>query len=158
MDRNMTINWKPVTEQPKKGFGWFAVARLPKNHSGSAESTEVNTEGDNSWRRSFGFSKAWLNNGEWWEADVHAKQSINITGLVTHWAELPEVPELTEPFYSTHKGSWLWSTKNKQEWKEHILKELKKEKKCLSSEFYTDNEEDFAKGFMYALAILNGYR
>lgn len=96
--KETSINWKEVKERPRESFGWYSVAVLPVNHSGSGDSNETDLKGDNNWRKSFGYSKAWYNNGEWYEANMHGYRSNNITNLVTHWGNLPEVPDITEPF------------------------------------------------------------
>jgi len=98
------MEWESITTKPNEGYGWFTVATLPRNHSGSGEKDNIDIEGDNRWRKSFGFSKAWLNNGEWYEPDATGNRCNNITRFVTHWGYLPEVPEITEPFY--HPATW----------------------------------------------------
>lgn len=111
------MNWKEVNIKPKEQFGWFAVAILPRNHSGSVEGKNEDLEGDNRWRKKFGFVKAWFNNGEWYEADATGSKTRNITRLVTHWDYLPEVPILTEPF--AHTDNWRL---NEKQSKEEIMK------------------------------------
>lgn len=120
------MNWKEASKMPDKGYGWFAVATLPRNHSGSDEKDSTDLAGDNEWRKSFGFTIAWLNNGEWYEADhTGSRRTVNITRFVTHWDHLPEVPTMTEPFkypgaarYSERQGKELMQDFAMKSWEE----------------------------------------
>lgn len=98
---NIQIDWKEITNPPKEKFGWFVVAVLPLNHSGSEHKNKTNLKGDNDWREKFGFTKAWLNNGEWYEPNTTGMRTNNITHLVTHWDYCPKVPVLNSVFISS---------------------------------------------------------
>ena len=108
------MEWKEIKQMPKEKFGWFAVAKLPRNHSGSEHECKTDLEADNRWRESFGFTKAWLNNSEWYEPNSTGMRTDNITNLVTHWDYLPKVPILTDIFYSK-KDCFLSSKMNLEE-------------------------------------------
>lgn len=89
---NNIMKWNSIDVKPKKEYGWFAVAVLPRNHSGVVDEKSdflglCDLKGDNDWRKSFGFEKAWLHNGEWYVADHVGPRCKNITKLVTHWGE-----------------------------------------------------------------------
>lgn len=140
------MEWNDVNIRPKEGYGWFAVAVLPKNHSGSGDDEKCDLKGDNSWRSEFGFSKAWFNNGEWYEADPNGNRTNNITRFVTHWGELPEVPELTKTH--VHPNSWRFNERTND-------KELKKMAEDRFVLHYSDCEEhSYKEGFMDAFKIL----
>ena len=88
-----SLDWKPISEPPTRRCGWFAGAILPVNHD-SIEIEEINA-----WRAQFGFAKVWYNQsstGKWWEATPDDRSSRLIGVRMTHWAELPTVPRLTE--------------------------------------------------------------
>lgn len=91
------------------------VATVPGNHSGSHKENKCDLKSDNEWRKKFGFSKAWLNNGNWYEPDHIGMRCKDITELVTHWGYLPEVPELTEIFTYTDKRIFNQKETN-EEW------------------------------------------
>lgn len=144
------MNWKEVNKKPIEAFGWFAVAILPRNHSGSDEKDSSNLDGDNSWRKSFGFTKAWLNNGEWYEADSIGYRSNNITRFVTHWDYLPEVPVLSESF--KHSATWKLNEKpNKEQMRELAMKEWENYQKINPNSV---NPDAFSYGFMAALRLI----
>ena len=134
------MNWKEISIKPENNYGWFAVAVLPRNHSGSDEEQKTDLYGDNDWRESFGFTKAWLNNGEWYEPNNTGIRSNNITNLVTHWDYLPKVPVLTETFYGG-KTPWLSPKLSKDDIKELAKKEYEKQK-------FICDYQDFEKGFL----------
>lgn len=134
------MNWKEIKIKPKEEFGWFAAAVLPRNHSGSDSEHKTSLEGDNNWRESFGFTKVWLNNGEWYEPNNTGMRSNNITNLVTHWDYLPKVPVLTETFYGG-KSPWL----NTKLSKEDIKKLAKIE---FENQRIDGNYQDFERGFL----------
>ena len=92
------MDWKEIKNGPEEDCGWFAVAIVPNNHSGTTHEDKTDLSGDNSWRESFGFTKAWFNGSRWWEPDPHGNRSKEITERVTHWGYLPAVPELKETF------------------------------------------------------------
>lgn len=89
------MEWKLFEASAVIPHGWYAVAVLPKNHSGSLSPEKTDLEGDNSWRESFGFEKAWHNNGNFFVADPFSYGTCKITDLVTHYANLPTVPTIT---------------------------------------------------------------
>ena len=93
------MDWKEIKNPPKEKFGWFVVAVVPGNHSGAVHGDKTDLAGDNSWREQYGFTKAWLNNGEWYEPNHTGNRSYEITNLVTHWDYPPAVPELTKTHY-----------------------------------------------------------
>ena len=140
------MNWIDIREKPNEKFGWFAVAVLPKNHSGSTHEQKTNLDGDNNWRKSFGFTKAWLNNGEWYEPNTTGMRCNNITNLVTHWSYLPEVPVLEKPFYGG-KEPWLSSKMNQEAIKEVAKKEFE-------SLQYKGKYADFEKGFLASFEFM----
>lgn len=122
------MEFYPVTQLPKKTFGWFGVAVVPRNHSGSDDKDKtVSLETDNSWREKFGFTKAWLNNGEWFEPDPYGSRSRNITRFVTHWCELPKVPILTE--IHTHPQNWRLNERMTRDELIELANEIKKDYK-----------------------------
>lgn len=147
------MDWKKITTNPPINFGWFVVATLPRNHSGSLEKNKTNLEGDNSWRKSFGFSKAWFNNGEWYEPSIVGNKSENISKLVTHWDYLPEVPILNESFLFTDKWT-MYEKLNKEELKNLAKKEWGNNQKYFPNQNIT--LEDFSLGFIKAFEFL-GY-
>lgn len=134
------MEWKEIKTMPKEKFGWFAVAVLPRNHSGSEHKGKTDLEGDNNWRNSFGFTKAWLNNSEWYEPNTTGMRTNEITNLVTHWAYLPKVPILTDIFYS--KKDPFLSPKMNLEQVIKVAKERYKENENKIS------EESFVDGFI----------
>lgn len=134
------MNWKEIKIKPEEKFGWFAVAVLPRNHSGSNDEQKTDLKGDNSWRESFGFTKAWLNNGAWYEPNNTGNRSNNITNLVTHWDYLPSVPVLTETFFGG-KNDWLSPKLSKNDIKEIAKMQFEKQKTDCSY-------KDFEKGFL----------
>ena len=91
----MSLNWKPMTEKPTERCGWYAAAVLPVNYA------ELDADEINAWRKQFGFTKVWHNNSgsydSWWEPDPHGNRSKPISDRMTHWAELPSVPTITNP-------------------------------------------------------------
>ena len=143
------MNWKELSIKPKEKFGWFAVAVLPLNHSGSEHEMKTNLEGDNDWRKRFGFTKAWLNNGEWYEPDATGFRTRNITNLVTHWDYLPEVPVLEKTFYGG-KDDFMSAKMTKKQIKEVAEKEWAKIKEEV-------NYKDFEKGFLASFEFM-GFR
>jgi hypothetical protein len=144
------MNWKEVNKMPTETYGWFAVATLPRNHSGSGENDNTDLAGDNSWRKSFGFTKAWLNNGEWYEADSTGYRSNNITRFVTHWDYLPEVPILTESF--KHPANWRLNERpNKEQMRELAMKELETDQKTNPNPV---NPDAYSYGFIAALRFI----
>jgi hypothetical protein len=145
-----TMNWKEINKMPTEKYGWFAVATLPRNHSGSGEKDSTDLAGDNSWRKSFGFTKAWFNNGEWYEADPIGYRNNNITRFVTHWDYLPEVPMLSESF--KHLSNWRLNERpNKEQMRELAIKEWEKEQKINPNPV---NSEDYSYGFIAALQFI----
>jgi len=114
----MELDWKPFNEPPKEKFGWFAIAVLPRNHAGSIAELDINNsglDGDNKWRDKFGFSKGWLNNGEWYDSEPQARGMREVTEYVTHWAYLPKVPTLTEIHRFNGRTAWLNRRQTRQE-------------------------------------------
>ena len=144
------MEWKKVEELPKEKYGWFAVAILPSNHSGSGLGDATGLEGDNSWREDFGFSKAWFNNGEWFEANMHGRRSNNITELVTHWGYLPKVPVLTEIFTSSR--DYVFDRKlNEEQIRELSMEQWEANQKSNPS---IVNPMAFSCGFMSAMRLM----
>lgn len=141
------MNWKEIKDKPLEQYGWFAVAVLPRNHSGSDMGYKEDLKGDNSWRKSYGFSKAWLNNGEWYEPSHTGSRNNNITRLVTHWDYLPEVPELKEPFY--HTGNERFNEKpDKEFFRELAMKHWEEDQKTNPKPV---NPEAYNYGFITAV-------
>jgi len=144
------MEWKKVENLPKEKCGWFSVAILPRNHSGSGLGDETKLEGDNLWRKSFGFTKAWFNNGEWFEANMHGHGSNNITELVTHWDYLPNVPILTETFTSSR--DYVFDRKlNKEQVRKLSMEQWEANQKSNPS---IVNPEAFSCGFMSAMKLM----
>lgn len=144
------MNWKEITQMPTKTYGWFAVATLPRNHSGSGEKDNTDLAGDNSWRKSFGFTRAWLNDGEWYEADPTGYRCNNITRFVTHWDYLPEVPVLSEPF--NHSANRRLNEKpNKEQMRELAMKGWEKDQKTNPNSVDPDA---YSYGFIAALQFI----
>jgi len=83
------IDWQSTDDPPEK-FGWYVGAILPRNH------VNLDLERVNSWRESFGFTHVWYNNGNWWEPDHYGSRSVRVNRRLTHWAHLPNVPEILE--------------------------------------------------------------
>lgn len=141
------VIWNTVDKLPKKGFGWYGVAILPVNHSGNEghENHRVDLAGDNLWRESYGFTKAWLNNGQWFEADMHGYSSREITHLVTHWSMLPKVPIIE----TVHNGKEGW-----------LSKPMDLAESCeISHKAYLDNNREvdlgsYQSGYMDALMVM----
>lgn len=144
------MNWKQVNNGPIESHGWFAVARLPKNHSGSGEKDNTELSGDNSWRKSFGFTKAWFNNGEWYESDPTGYRCKNITRLVTHWDYLPEVPVLSESFQ--HSGNPRFNEMpNREQIRELAMRQWEIDQK---SNPKSVNPTAYSYGFIAALRLI----
>lgn len=140
------MNWKESNIKPVEKFGWFAVAVLPRNHSGSSDEHKSDLNGDNDWRKSFGFTKAWFNNNEWYEPNTTGMRTNNITNLVTHWSYLPEVPILENAFIGG-KEPWLSPKMNQEAIKEVAKQEFKNLK-------YKGKYEDFEKGFLASFEFM----
>ena len=100
------IDWIHIKDKKPNKFGWYIAAVLPKNHSGTkVEGFEKCTlEGDNNWRKNYGFTKVWFNNGDFYEPSFHGRRTTKITELVTHWSSVPNVPFLEE----THDSKKVW--------------------------------------------------
>lgn len=147
------MKWYTLDKKPTKGFGWFAVAQLPKNHSGSnSNDKNIDINGDNSWRKSFGFEKAWLNNGRWFAGSVRTKNSVDITPYITHWAELPDVPILTEPFHSENENVLGIYDKDTKEQVEKLAWKLWEEDQKTNPS--SVNPHAYVYGFVSALKFL----
>jgi hypothetical protein len=146
------MNWKEVNKMPAESYGWFAVAVLPRNHSGSGEKDSTDLAEDNSWRKSFGFTKAWLNNGEWYEPNSHGYGNDNITRLVTHWDYLPEVPILSESFKCSDTRNFFLNEKlNKEQMRELAMKEWENDQKTNPNPV---NPDAYSYGFIAALRLI----
>ncbi len=141
------MDWKEISSPPKEQHGWFAVAVLPRNHSGSQEKDKCDLEGDNGWRKSFGFSKAWFNNGQWFEPSSTGGRSNNVTEIVTHWDYMPEVPVLATSFTPTSIG-WLDRAKSKEDIRNIAYREWEFDQKTNPNAV---NPEAFAYGFYVAM-------
>lgn len=82
-----SLDWKPISQDPEAGYGWFAVALLPTNHK------DIDLAETNEGRNQFGFHIAWFNDSakpKWWS------NGRPMQDLITHWTEPPQVPTLTE--------------------------------------------------------------
>ncbi len=141
------MEWKSISSPPEEQYGWFAVAVLPRNHSGAKDGDKCDLDGDNRWRDSFGFSKAWLNNGRWFEPSSTGGMSNDITELVTHWDYLPKVPILDASFVPTEIG-WLDRAKSREDIRLLAYKEWENDQKTNPN---TVNPEAFAYGFYMAM-------
>ena len=92
-DKTITIQatmiWHPVSDPPKKKFGWYVGAILPVNWK------DADPEKVQGWRDRFGFDKVWYNESSmnrWWFSNRDALRSEPLGDRITHWAELPPVP------------------------------------------------------------------
>lgn len=83
-----SLDWKPISQDPPVKHGWFAVAVLPQDHQ------NLSLEQINKWRFHHGFEKAWFNADD--PVDPWTVDEFFTNGRITHWAELPKVPTLTE--------------------------------------------------------------
>jgi hypothetical protein len=86
--------WNKVNDKNDypKVFGWYAVALNPVNQDEFIdEPTRMN-----SWRESFGYSKVWYNDNDFYEPNSHGFGNDVVTKRVTHWDELPSVPLFTK--------------------------------------------------------------
>ncbi len=144
------MEWKSIKTKPTESYGWFAVATLPINHAGSDATDKGNVDGDNRWRKRFGFTKAWLNNGEWYEPDSIGYRCNNITRYVTHWGYLPEVPELTEPFIHGDERK-LNERKNKEQMVKLAGEQWEKDQKANPNPV---NPDAYIYGFLAALRFI----
>jgi len=88
------MNWKEIKTKDDlpKTFGWYAAALNPVNYDDIKDTPSVM----NSWRKSFGFSKVWYNDStkDFFEPNSHGYGNDLVTKRVTHWDELPDVPDL----------------------------------------------------------------
>jgi hypothetical protein len=156
------MNWKSIKEGPHEGWGWFVVATVPKNHSGSREEpvTQADLALDNDWRRSFGFEKAWLNNGRFYTGSMHDNKSVDITEYVTHWDYPPEVPELTEPHQYTSNRCSIYDRDSEEDVRKIALTQIINKRGfigLINNKDYVE-PKSFVSGFVAAfkfLGILN---
>ena len=138
------MNWIKSNELPKRPYGWFAAALVPRNHS---ETKDL----DNDWRSSFGFTKAWFNNGRWFESDAHGHGMRDVTDRVTHWAEMPQVPELTDVFESSD-NNFLERSRNSREYLTKLaMEQLEEGAKTNPSAV---NPHAFVYGFIAAFRLI----
>jgi hypothetical protein len=85
------MEWISVKDKLPKKAGWYAGALNPINHDND------NPKDSNEWRKQFGFYKVWFNPdslGLFYLSFPGESKSIEVKNRITHWSELPEVPEL----------------------------------------------------------------
>jgi len=145
------MEWNSFKKIPPKAFGWYCVATLPRNHSGHPSVKNGSLKGDNEWRQSFGFTKAWLNNGRWFEADISTKRATDITAYVTHWAECPKVPELTETHVQEKESFDLYDKHHKESIIKMAMEQWENDQKTNSEKV---NPNAYAYGFYSAFSLL----
>ncbi len=67
------FEWKKVDDNYPFIDGWCVVILGPVNMEYKNYKEHIN------WIKSFGFEKAWCNNGNFWIADYHGHKSIDVT-------------------------------------------------------------------------------
>lgn len=145
------MEWNSFKKLPSKGFGWFCVATVPRNHSGSPLKDKCDLKGDNEWREDFGFTKAWLNNGRWYDHGVSNKSTVDITEYVTHWAECPKVPELTES-HIQEKEKWnMYDREHRESLMKLAMEQWEKDQKTNPNAV---NPHAYSYGFYSAFALM----
>lgn len=83
------MEWKIFKAEDHIKNGCYCVAVNPHNYK------TYSVEFCNSWRKRCGFQVAIMCDGDWMQdRRVSGYPRINITNRVTHWAEMPSIPEL----------------------------------------------------------------
>lgn len=142
------INWIKLDKPPVEEFGWFVVSVVPRNYS----SNNKGIVSDNEWIKSFGFTKAWLNNGDFWEPSHHEYQSRCITEYVTHYSKCPNTPLLESPHTPFQKKAWNMYDRPSEEKLSELAKTVWENiQKDSGKEI---NPYAFIKGFISAFAYM----
>jgi len=88
------MDWKSIDTPPLGNKCWYVVALNP---IGIRRGDASNNQWLNKWRTNtlyHAFEKAYLSDGRWLTVDHFVPKRIDVTDRVTHWSELPAVPQL----------------------------------------------------------------